>query len=281
MRIRVLSWLVGLAALTATSLTVAASAVAAPTQTCSGTFDSPGTLSGSYSNVVVSGSCLVTGSTTISGHVTLQPGSTLVALFAGANLTVNGNVDVKQGATLFAGCNPFGFTCLDNENGFSSTHISDNLIENQPLGVVLHGVTIDGNVVENGGGGGFTCEPTGVFVALGTPVFSVYDGTHIGGNITVGGRQSCWLGIAHSTIGGSVTLLHNQLADPDAIEVIDNTIGHNIVCQQNSMVWDSAEIGEALYPRVWEPNTVGGNRVGQCVVAPPIDSPSGVSPGPF
>lgn len=277
----VLLWLGALVALLATVLVAAASAGAAPPQACSGSFDSPGSLAGSYSNVVVSGFCAVTGSTTISGHLTLKPGSTLAALFAGANLTVNGNVDVQSGATLLAGCNPFGFTCIDNENGFSSTHITGNLIQTQPLGVVLHGVTIDGNVVENGGGGGVNCDPTGVFTAFGSPVFSVYDGSHIGGNVTITGRQSCWLGIAHSTIGGSVTLLNNQLADSDAIEVLDNTIGRNIVCQQNSMVWDSLDPTENLYPRVWQPNTVGGRRIGQCVVAPPIDSPGGASPGAF
>jgi hypothetical protein len=281
MKLRLLLSSVAVGGLIAAGLGVAGSAVAAPPQTCSGTFDSPGMLSGSYSNVVVSGFCGVSGPTTISGHLVLRPNSTLAAVFAGANLTVNGNVDVQRGATLLAGCNPFGFTCIDNEAGFSSTHITGNLIQTQALGVVLHGDTIDGNVVENGGGGGVNCDPSGVFVAFDSPVFSVYDGSRIGGNITVTGRQSCWLGIAHSQIGGSVHLLHNQLADPDAIEVIDNSIGGNIVCEQNSMVWDSADITEALYPRDWEPNTVGGTRVGQCVVAPPIDSPEGVSPGAF
>ena len=64
--------------------------------------------------------------------------------------------------------------------------------------------------------------------------------------------------------------------------MLDNSIGGNIVCHQNSMMWDSADLVEdSLYPRQWEPNTVGGQRVGQCVVAPPIDSPFGVSPGAF
>lgn len=281
MNFRVVSWLAGAAALTSAVLMGAGPAAAAAPQTCSGTFASPGMLSGSYSNVVVNGFCGVTSPTTISGHLTLQPGSTLAALFAGANLTVNGNVDVQSGATLLAGCNPFGFTCIDNQNGFSSTHIAGNLIQTQPLGVVLHGVTIDGNVVETGGGGGINCAPSGIFAAFGSPVFSVYDGTRIGGNITVTGRQSCWLGIAHSQIGGNVHLLNNQLADPDAIEVIDDSIGGNIVCEQNTMVWDSFDPTEALYPRVWAPNTVSGNRVGQCLAAPPIDSPGGVSPGAF
>ena len=272
--------LLGVGVLGLVALALAGTAGAAPPSTCSGTFASPGSLSGTYSNVVVNGACGVTGTTTITGNLFVSDGSTLAAVFAGANLTVQGDVHVQSGGTLLAGCNPFGFTCIDNPDGFSSTHIMGNLIETQPLGVVLHGVSIGGNVVQAGGGPGVTCEPSGVFLLFGEPVFSVYDGTHIDGSITVADYNACWLGIAHSHIGGSVTLLNNQLADPDAIEVIDDTIGSNIVCRQNSMVWDSFDITEDLYPRGWAPDTVGGNRVGQCVTAPPL-TPGGSSPGPF
>jgi hypothetical protein len=75
-------------------------------------------------------------------------------------------------------------------------------------------------------------------------------------------------------------VLNNQLADPDAIEILDNDIAGNIVCEQNSMMWDSADITEALYPRLWEPNRVSGKRVGECVVAPPLTL-DGTSPGAF
>jgi len=46
------------------------------------------------------------------------------------------------------------------------------------------------------------------------------------------------------------------------------------------MMWDSADITEALYPRFWEPNRVSGMRVGQCTVAAPL-TPGGTSPGAF
>jgi hypothetical protein len=43
----------------------------------------------------------------------------------------------------------------------------------------------------------------------------------------------------------------------------------------------SADIAEdSLNPRQYEPNTVGGTRVGQCVTAPPTMQ-GGTSPGPF
>jgi hypothetical protein len=259
MKIRLLLSLAAGVGLIAALLLSASSAGAAPPQTCSGTADSPGDLAGMYAgNVVVSGFCSGGGPATVNGNLMLAPGSALID-FAG--LTVNRNVIVQSGATLF--------------------HFAGNLVASQPLGVVLHGVNVDGNINESGGGGGFTCDPVGIFAAFESPVFSVYEGGHLGGSITITGLTSCWLGITHSKIDGGVHLLGNQLADPDAIEVLDNSIGGNIVCQQNSMMWDSADITDALFPRLWEPNTVGGQRVGQCVIAPPTDSPSGVSPGPF
>jgi hypothetical protein len=117
---------------------------------------------------------------------------------------------------------------------------------------------------------------------FGSPVFSVIgEGSHVGGNVTITGLTSCWFGITHSRLDRNVHVLNNQLADPDAIEILDNDIGGNIVCEQNSMMWDSADIVEdSLYPRLWEPNRVAGNRVGQCVVAAPL-TPGGTSPGAF
>jgi hypothetical protein len=86
--------------------------------------------------------------------------------------------------------------------------------------------------------------------------------------------------MARDEVGGSLRVLNDQLADPDAIEILSNTIAGNLICQQNSMAWDSAELGDALYPRGWAQNTVGGNRIGQWVTAPPL-TPGGASPGPF
>jgi len=277
MKLRLLPSLAACAGLVAAALVIASSAVAAPPQSCSGTLDSPGILAGTYpGNVVVSGACFGGGPATINGNLMLTPGSALLD-FAG--LTVNGNVVVQSGATLFVGAEEDEGSAPAQPSEF---HFAANLTATQPLGVVLHGVSVDGNISESGGGGGFTCDPVGVFAAFDSPVFSVVEGSHVGGGVTITGLTSCWLGITHSQIDGGVRLQNNQLADPDAIEVLDNSIGGNIVCQQNSMMWDSADtVEDSLYPRQWEPNTVGGQRVGQCVVAPPIDSPSGVSPGPF
>src|SRR6059058_4199524 len=93
-------WLVSLGALAATMLMVAGGASAAAPYTCSGSFDNPGVLSGTYStNVFVSGACFTGGPTTVTGNVFLQSGSVLIA----DDFTVTGNLHLKSGATLVGG----------------------------------------------------------------------------------------------------------------------------------------------------------------------------------
>jgi hypothetical protein len=97
----------------------------------------------------------------------------------------------------------------------------------------------------------------------------------------VSGLSSCWLGVARVQVGGDLRMFANQLADPDAIEIIANQIRHSLACFANSQVWDSADLTEALYPRQPEPNTVGGRRFGQCVLASPETEGGPPGPGPF
>ena len=262
---------------------------------CSGTFASPGVLVGTYtSNVTVEGACLVNGGpAVIDGNLTVGPGAVLLAAFASSNLTVQGNLLVQSGATLILGCeSQSAYACLDNAAGSSQDSVSGNLIAQQPLGVVVHRTAINGNVLESGGGGGFTCGNKGpnvagfpVFGAAfgGLPVFSGYEDTTVHGNLIVNGLTSCWLGVARAQVSGNVVLNNNQLADDDAIEIISNSISGNLICQQNSMVWDSVEHtpAGALFPRDAMPNTVSGNRVGQCVLAGPVVEGGPSGPGAF
>src|SRR5437764_6420651 len=196
-------WLVSFGALAAAMLMTAGAASAAAPYTCSGSFDNPGVLSGTYStNVFVSGACFTGGPTTVAGNVILRSGSVLIA----DDFTATGNLHVGSGATLVGGPTEEG-----DDSGPPpppSFHVGGNLIATQPLGVVLHGSDIAGNVVETGGGGGFNCDPTGVFVLFDSPVFSVIgEGSHVGGSVTVTGLTSCWLGVTHSRIDGSVKML--------------------------------------------------------------------------
>jgi hypothetical protein len=252
--------------------------------TCSGTPASPGVLSGTYSsNVTIEGVCAaVAGPVVIEGNLKLTPGSGLNAAFAAGNVTVQGNVSVGRGAMMYLGCIPRSLACFDDPSQAhptlsSASTIEGNLSETQPLGVVVHNSTIGGNVQETGGGGGTTCEKLPPTFPFG--VYSDYEDSAIGGSIDVIGLDSCWLGLARDSVGRNVDILQNQLADPDAIEIIGNQIANNLVCQGNSMVWDSNET-EGLFPREPHPNEAR-HRVGQCVLSSPLSEGGPVGPGPF
>jgi hypothetical protein len=292
---RRLSVLLGAGGLALGVLTASAvPAVAAP-RICSGTPTAPGVLAGTYSaNVVIEGACEVNaGPAIVKGNLTVAPGGALIAAFAlndhtghgSSNLTVAGNLQIQSGAAAVLGCEAAHFACIDDPAPNAPTlasrdSVSGNLTEQQPLGVVVHDSTVGGNVLESGGGGGLTCEPSGVFALFQSPVYSDYEDLSVGGNLSVTGLTSCWLGIARVHVSGNLRLLENQLADPDAIEILANRIGGNLICQQNSQVWDSADETEALYPRAPEPNTVSGLRAGQCVFSSPVTEggPLGTSP---
>lgn len=163
--------------------------------------------------------------------------------------------------------------------------VTGSIIEHSPLGVIVHNSSIGHNVTESGGGGGLSCAPpnTGVFAAIGSPVYSDYEDSTVGGNLKISRLNTCWLGLARDKVHGNVTLAKNDLGDPDGIEVVHNKIRKDLSCHGNSHprsgeppgampVWDSAEANSnsmAIYPRISEPNKVGGKRSGQCVTASP------------
>jgi hypothetical protein len=267
-------------------------ASAAAATVCHGTPASPGVLSGTYAgNVVVEGACQVNaGPAVVNGDLTLRRGAVVVAAFGrdGSALSVMGSVRVLNGATLILGCTPRSFPCLDDPSPEHPTLSSAGLIRGHlggidALGIIVHNGTIGAGVTERGGGGGVTCEPKGIFSLFGSPVYSDYEDSTIDGSLAISGLHSCWLGVARVKISGNARFMRNELADPDAIEIIDNHIGRNLECVGNSMVWDSADISPtgALYPRQPEPNTVGGTRRGQCVLASPATDSSPPGPGPF
>ena len=190
MRARSLLCVIGTVGLAAGAMSLnPSSAAAAGPQTCSGTFTSPGVLAGTYSaSVIVVGFCVVNaGPATVNGDLIVGPGAALVAAFAlddqtgtgSSSLTVMGNLKVQTGGVLLMGCEPFFFTCLDDNQSSptlsSPGSVGGNLIEAQPLGVVVHDSSIGRNVIETGGGGGVTCQPSGLFAAFGSPVYSDYE----------------------------------------------------------------------------------------------------------
>jgi hypothetical protein len=245
--------------------------------------------------VVVHGACEVNaGRAVVGGDLSLAPGSVLLAAFAlndktgsgASSLSVRGDLLVGAGATILLGCNPQNFACLDDPNQNRptlSSHdtVGGDMISRQPLGVIVHNVSIGDDLTQVGGGGGVNCTPTGVFKLFHSPVYSAYEHASVAGSVTVTGVRSCWMGLVTLHVGDDMTVLNNHLADPDAIEILANHITGDLACFGNSRTWDSAETGSHLFPRVSQPNTVGDDRAGQCVLSSPTKPGGPSGPGPF
>jgi len=280
--------------LAATPVTPAGAAVTGTT-TCSGTPSAPGVLTGTHGAVVVKGACEVNaGAAVVNGDLTLSPGSALLAAFAlndqtgsgTSSLAVTGNVLVRAGATLLMGCNPANFACLDDPNQSNPTlsmhpTVGLDLRSNQPLGVIVHNFSVGGDVIQTGGGGGVNCKPQGVFKLFQSPVYSTYEVGTVGGDILISSVHPCWMGVVEMHVGNTVVMYQNKLADPDTIEILSNNITGNLICRGNSRTWDNGDIGPNLFPRQPEPNTVGRNRKGQCVLSSPNTKTDKPGPGPF
>ena len=278
-------------ALAAGSVTAAGAAVTSGTTTCAGSsISSPGVLTGTVnSSVVVKGVCLVNaGPAVVSGDVTVTPGSVLVSAFGmhHSSLTVMGNIYVRAGATAVLGCNPANFACIDDPNQSKPTLSSKltvglDLRSNLPLGMVVHNFSVGGDVIQTGGGGGVNCNPQGVFKLFQSPVYSTYEVGSVGGDVRISSVHSCWMGVVETHVGNTMVFYRNKLADPDAIEILANNINGNLICRGNSRTWDNGDLGPSLFPRQPEPNTVGRNRKGQCVLSSPNTRTDKPGPGPF
>lgn len=224
---------------------------------------------GVYSNLSVAGFCNVdSGSVTVEHNLTVLPGGTLNAQFGGtdtvpaSDLTVGGNLDVKTNGVLVLGCEPFHFTCQNDPNPstggtFSnSALIGGNLKAEDALAVVVHVTAIGHNVIMSGGGGGVTCS--GFLPVLLSPPYGDFEDNTIGGNLTISGWHSCWLGAFRDTIRGNVDWHGNVTADPDGNEIATNSISRNLNCAGNSPNPQIGDSGGAL-------NLVSGQANGQCV----------------
>lgn len=263
--------------------------------TCTGTFSAPGVLAGNYKgDVVVTGVCAVNGgAAVVKGDLILAPGSALNATFAlnhvagtgTSSLTVKGDVKVGAGALLAVGCEPNFNPCMDDPNaGTGGTLTGQNTVLGsvrafQAAGVLLHASTIKGSVSLRGGGGAESCNPPfpGAFADLGSPPFSDAEDNSIGGDLTMTGLKSCWLGALRNSVRGNVFVAGNSMADPDAMEILANRVRGNIACFSNT---PAVQYGDSES----SPNQVKGHAFGECAfnVRQPNPAPSpGVPAGPL
>lgn len=256
--------------------------------TCTGTFKAPGVLAGKFKgDVVVTGVCVVNGgAAVIKGDLILAPGSALNATFAlndvagtgTSSLTVKGDVKVGRGALLAMGCEPNFSPCTDDPNaGTGGTLTGQNKVFGsvrafQAVGVLLHASTIKGSVSVLGGGGVESCNPPfpGVFADLGSPPFTDAEDNSIGGNLTMAGLHSCWLGALRNSVRGSVLVAGNSMADPDAMEILANLVRGSIACFKNS---PAVQYGDSA----GSPNQVKRHAFGECGfnVRQPNPAPNG------
>jgi hypothetical protein len=269
---------------------------------CVGTTTQPGVLAGNYrSGVKIEGICTVSGGpAVVHGKLVVTANSALLADYAindltgkgSSKLTVIGAVAVRSGGTFILGCEPNFFPCSDDPAASTGGTLSSaglvrgNIDAQGAQGVIVHDTTIDGEVIENGGGGGVGCAvpTTGAFSLLGNPPYFDYEDSTIHGDVSVTGARTCWMGLARDPISGNLTVSDNKLADPDGIEILANSVSGDLTCLGNSMTWDSSEASfgqTGLYPRTAEPDTVTGTRSGQCVLASPATQGGPPGPGPF
>jgi hypothetical protein len=262
----------------------AAAASGAAAQACTGTDTAPGVLAGRYpGNVIVKGLCVVdAGPAIVKDNLTIAPGGALLANFAlndatqdgFSSLTVAKNVVVGRGATLILGCEAAFSPCADDMGTpptlQSRGTVGGSLFATGSLGVLMHNSSVGGAVTEQGGGGGLSCQPKGIFKLFKSPVFSDYEDNVIGDSLIVSGLRSCWLGALRNAVHGSLIFTINKMADPDANEVTQNDVNRSLTCQGNT---PAVQYGDGHST----PDVVSGRATGQCGFSrlAPNPAPSG------
>lgn len=255
---------------------------------CAGTLAAPGVLAGTFSgDVVIKGVCAVNGgAAVIRGDLILTPGSALNATFAlndvagkgTSSLTVGDDIKIGSGAVLAMGCEPNFSPCTDDPNaktgGTLTGHnvVFGDVTGSKALAALIHASTIFGDFTLRGGGGGVTCAvpATGVFHALGSPVFSDSEDNSIGGDIKISDLHTCWLGALRNDVRGNIVDRNNTMADPDANEFLANVVRGRIACFGNT---PAVQYGDSM----GSPNLVFGRAFGECAfsVRQPNPAPNG------
>jgi hypothetical protein len=230
--------------------------------TCSGGTISPG----AYRSITVTGACAIpSGLVTVAKDLrVVGPDAFLDASSDHGTLQVGTNVLVDSGATLVMGCSaidvPPGGTCSP-----PADTIGGNLSADGALGVLVYTTTVGGNITVSGGGGGTACPnpqgpPTTNYAFFPFNLFGVWtaiEDNTVKQNISMSGYQACWFGVIRNTVGRNVIVTDNTNADPDATEIVDNHVAHNLICEGNS---PAAQVGDSG----GGPNTVGHRKLGEC-----------------
>jgi hypothetical protein len=205
---------------------------------------------GHYRSLTITGLCTLanSGTVTVRHNVTVKRGAILNAITLG-NLHVGGNVVVGKHAVAGLGCSPeVGCTATTDDV------IHGSLRANGAWALIVHSLKIHGGVTAVGGGGSMDCASTKLF---GGPFYFDLEDSWVGGNVLERRIHSCWLGFIRDTVQGNVTLKGMRMGDPDAMEIVTNTIGGDLNCFNNV---PQAHVGDSM----GLPNVVGGTKRGEC-----------------
>jgi len=186
------------------------------------------------------------------GNVNVAAGASLDAQSAPSTITVGRNVSGAQGSTIGLGCQPRSYTgnsaheCSVEPTGHSVITVKGNISARDAATVLLNGMTVKGNVTLFGGGG---------------PIpWSIKNNT-IGGNLTVSGQTTDWLGVLFNRVGRNVTLIKINVTDTDpgapGVYIVQNTIGSNLTCFKLTPGVSGGFVPGAV-------NVVGRHATGQC-----------------
>jgi len=245
--------------------------------TCTGGPIAPGT----YRSIRITGICTMpAGTIVVRSDLFVAPGALLDAVTPGdpsaspvvpASVYVGGNVFVGNGGVLVLGCSP-NIAC---SSGVTYDRIGGNLTALGALGVVVHSANIGGNVTMLGGGGGAAggAESGGCYTApipapwsedaalssptTGSPQYADFEDNSIGGNLTVVGVQTCWLGAFRNLVGGDARFIGDSTSDPNGMGVVNNLVAGRMACASNLPAVQFGSSGAA-------PNIVGGFASGEC-----------------
>jgi hypothetical protein len=211
-----------------------------------------GDVSGTYTNLTIAGPCEVPqGATlTVTGNLTVEPGAVFDAQSYSSTVMVGKNVTAGAGAVLGLGCQSpesvgnTGHPCSDGGNSVVS--VGGNITASGVTAVLLNGISVMGNVTVTGGGTDFI-------------PWSVKNNT-IGGNMTISGQITNWIGVLFNKIGRNATFTNIVITDTDpggnGMYIGHNAVGRNLNCSGIT-----PKVSPGFGP---VPNTVGGKATGQC-----------------
>jgi hypothetical protein len=236
---------------------------------------------GVYNSLVVTGVCSApAGNVIIRGDLTIAPGALLDAVTPGdptttpllpAHVVIGGSVWVGADGVFVLGCSP-NISC---PNAISDDSIGGSVTAVNALAVVIHSTSIGGSVSIDGGGGGAAggAASGGCFTSAipapwsedanlsnpttGSPQFTDFEDNSIGGNLSIVGMQTCWMGSFRNQVGGSATFVNDGSSDPDGMEIDNNLVNGDMACWNDVPAVQFGDSGAA-------PNIVGNAASGQC-----------------